>query len=209
MQYLYLITNHINHKVYLGQTNNPNRRWASHKTSAKKPELYNTIISRALAKHGVANFSFEVIATCRTIEDADNTEIELIKQYNSREPQFGYNVSSGGYTKTEEERQQHSTLMKAKYASGELEPWNKGQPSPGAGVPRSPEVIRKIAHTKGLPEHRRNVSAKMKGKQQRLGQKRSEAERAKTSATLRATWAKKKQQQLTSGIGPTHGNQYT
>jgi len=99
------------------------------------------LIDRKLGDYGIDNFMFEVIATCQSIEDADATEIVLIKQYHSHvSEECGYNLSWGGRSWKQEQRDAHSKLMKAKYASGELQPWNKGlkgEDNPLTGIPRS------------------------------------------------------------------------
>jgi len=97
MHYMYRITNTINQKVYIGQTNNPSLRWSQHKSSAKY-NRGNQIITKALMKYGFDVFTFEVIATCLTQLDADATEEHLIRQYDSRNMQKGYNIAAGGNT---------------------------------------------------------------------------------------------------------------
>lgn len=93
MHYLYCVTNLINNKVYIGQTINAKKRWKSHKVKAKRCRFP---FERALIKYGFNNFDFQVIATCKTQEDANYTEEELIKQYNSLiENGKGYNVMAG------------------------------------------------------------------------------------------------------------------
>lgn len=87
----------MNNKKYIGQTNNPQLRWSQHKSNAKYNKG-NQIITRALSKYGSEKFSFEIIATCQTQEDADFTEEEIIKQYDSRNLEVGYNLDSGGNT---------------------------------------------------------------------------------------------------------------
>jgi len=120
---MYRIINIIDGRVYIGQTVNPGRRWSDHKWLAKqKHEQY---IHRAMSKYGVENFEYEVIATCLTSEDANETEKLLIRQYNSRDKEFGYNVAPGGET-----------------------PWNLGLPkelNPLTGIPRSEETKKKIS----------------------------------------------------------------
>lgn len=132
--YLYKITDLINNKIYIGQTVNSGRRWSDHKwLSKRKPEQY---IHRAMNKYGVENFDYEVIATCRTSEDASETEKQLIIQYDSRNSEKGYNVAPGGDS-----------------------PWNLGLPkelNPLTGVPRSEEVKKKISEGnlgKIMPKH--------------------------------------------------------
>lgn len=93
--YLYKITNALNGKVYIGQSVNPKARWRRHKSDAKlgkdKKHLAN-----AIRKYGVKNFSFEVIAQAKTLEDIDWSEIECIKQHKSSDKKYGYNIALGG-----------------------------------------------------------------------------------------------------------------
>jgi len=124
MHYLYVITNQLNQKKYVGQTIDDKKRWSAHKsfTRQEKPIQY---IHRAMAKYGTVNFTYEVIAMCMSPEDANEIEKQLIIQYDSRNPKKGYNVAPGGET-----------------------PWNLGLPkelNPLTGVPRSKETKRKIS----------------------------------------------------------------
>jgi group I intron endonuclease len=96
MHYLYRITNQLNQKVYIGQSNN-SRRWSQHKYFARNPEKTGQYIHRAMAKYGIENFIYEVIATCLIQDDANITEDILIKQYDSRNKEFGYNLNAGGF----------------------------------------------------------------------------------------------------------------
>lgn len=125
MYYLYRIINQVNQKVYIGQSNKEKERWRQHKYFAKNPEKTGQYIHRAMAKYGVENFIYEVISICKTSEDADFTETQLINQYNSRNKENGYNLAPGGDI-----------------------PWNRGLPkelNPLTGVPRSEETKRKIS----------------------------------------------------------------
>jgi len=94
--YLYRITNLLSDKVYIGQTVNSGRRWSDHKwLSRRKPEQY---IHNAMNKYGIENFLFEVIAECKLPDDANESEKQLIVQYDSRNPEKGYNLAPGGET---------------------------------------------------------------------------------------------------------------
>lgn len=94
MFYLYKITNILNDKVYIGQSNNYRRRWNAHRAYAKNPKITNQYIHRAIAKHEICNFIFEVIAMSKTIKDANYSEKILIIQYDSIK--CGYNIDPGG-----------------------------------------------------------------------------------------------------------------
>ena len=94
--YLYKITNLLNNKVYIGQSNKEKERWRQHKYFGRNPEKTGQYIHRAMNKYGIDNFSYEVMAMCLTSEDANETEIILINQYNSRNNDYGYNIAPGG-----------------------------------------------------------------------------------------------------------------
>jgi len=95
MYYLYKIINTVNNKVYIGQTVRPKERWSQHKAYVKNGKLFQ-YVHRAMNKHGIENFVFEVIATCTSQDYADETEKILIVQYDSRNPEKGYNIAPGG-----------------------------------------------------------------------------------------------------------------
>lgn len=90
---IYKIENLLNNKIYIGKTNDPIRRWKSHKSDYKK--YNNRYLYRAMNKYGLKNFIFEVI--CSDIDDAeiDDYEIKYIKLFNSKAPN-GYNMTDGG-----------------------------------------------------------------------------------------------------------------
>lgn len=86
---IYKIENLINHKIYIGQSIEIEKRLQKHKTI--KDDLY---IHRAISKYGVQNFSFEIIQECdRTL--LDEKEQYWILFYNSLIPN-GYNMVPGG-----------------------------------------------------------------------------------------------------------------
>ena len=95
MHYIYIITNLINNKIYIGQTIDPCRRWQDHRLASRKADK-NQLISKAIAKYGYQNFIFEVIATCKNQEDVNATEEIIISQLNSRDLNVGYNLRAGG-----------------------------------------------------------------------------------------------------------------
>jgi group I intron endonuclease len=114
MHYLYRITNNLDGKIYIGQSNNPEYRWKQHKYDSQRTDPIQ-YIHRAIAKHGIENFVFEVIAGCKTQEDTDETESLLIKQYDSRNKEHGYNLmiggSHGGHSEETKQKQSKATLQ--------------------------------------------------------------------------------------------------
>lgn len=81
-------------KVYIGITNKqpPERRWYSGGIGYKRQQLF----WRAIQKYGWDNFEHEILFKNLTKEEACEKEIELIKIYDSANPNKGYNCSSGG-----------------------------------------------------------------------------------------------------------------
>jgi len=111
---IYKITNSVNNKVYIGQSNCPSKRWYQHKQEAKK-EQPSMVVNQAMKKYGIENFIFEVICSILPVTDeteyckiADEFEEHFITEYQSH-ISFGkgYNVSNGGSTspKSEEWKQ--------------------------------------------------------------------------------------------------------
>lgn len=60
---IYKITNKINNKVYIGQSIDIHRRWHQEKNKAfnENDTAYNQLLSKAFRKHGLDNFTFEVL----------------------------------------------------------------------------------------------------------------------------------------------------
>ena len=160
--YIYKIVNQLDNKVYIGQTVNPNRRWRDHQCLTRgKQEQY---IHRAMNKYGIENFLFEIIAACKTTSDANIIEMEIIKQYNSRDKNYGYNVAPGGES-----------------------PWNRGlapEYQPMFGKHHSPESKLKssISNTGKIKPHSKVWSDQMKGhKHGMTGKNHSEETKEKMS----------------------------
>lgn len=95
---IYLITNKINQKVYVGKTNDLKLRWSSHKSVAKAgPKTGETFypIHYAIRKYGSTNFEIESLLTFIEENDAFKAEIAYIAQL--REQGFKiYNLTDGG-----------------------------------------------------------------------------------------------------------------
>ena len=98
MGIIYCYTNLKNNKRYIGQTLNPESRYAAHKSAYKNPNNseYDSLINRAFRKYGYENFKYEVLA--KDIDDINilnELKIYYINFYNSKTPN-GYNVEDGG-----------------------------------------------------------------------------------------------------------------
>lgn len=92
---IYKIENLTNHKIYIGQSRNIEKRWISHKSIAfnQNDHCYNNPLYRAIRKYGIENFQFSIIEKC-SIEELNQKERYWISFYDS----FfnGYNLTLGG-----------------------------------------------------------------------------------------------------------------
>lgn len=89
---IYKITNKINQKVYIGYTENINKRIQEHKNSSKSK---NNKFYKAIRKYGWDNFYFEIIYQSPDSEHCLNVmENYFITQYDSFTN--GYNSTLGG-----------------------------------------------------------------------------------------------------------------
>ena len=73
---IYLITNRINGKQYVGQSINLIKRWNQHKTESRR-NVPRTIIDKALKKYGIENFDFDIILEC-DLDMLDKWETDMI-----------------------------------------------------------------------------------------------------------------------------------
>jgi group I intron endonuclease len=120
MGYIYLITNIVNKKQYVGQTQREDiqTRWNAHKTCDSKS--CGTYLLRAYNKYKIENFKFQIICICFD-EDCNRFEEEYIKKFNTLSPN-GYNLKEGG-----KNSKHHPDTIK------KLSEMNKGKNNPRYG----------------------------------------------------------------------------
>lgn len=95
MYYIYKIENQINHKKYIGLTNNPQRRRARHFTDLRCNRHDNQFMQKEFNLYGEKNFTFNVeYQGDITSEEISEKEKEYIKKYDSYKN--GYNQNEGG-----------------------------------------------------------------------------------------------------------------
>lgn len=88
-KYVYKIENKINKKIYVGQTNNLDRRMQEH----KHDERNNHPIHNAIKKYGWENFEVSVLYYGVNYNEKEK---EYIKLYKSNRKEYGYNITAGG-----------------------------------------------------------------------------------------------------------------
>lgn len=126
----YCITNTVNGKKYVGKTNNYLGRWEHHKRDCYIVDgsQYQKLLYRAMRRHGVDKFTYEILQKYESSEEALADEDRWIEALQSRSTQHGYNCVKGGagpdrrgkkrktrkvVLQTEESKKKMSTALKA------------------------------------------------------------------------------------------------
>lgn len=119
---IYVITNTINDKIYIGQTKDSlETRFKRHKNNTGAVYLRN-----AFNKHGFENFNIEYVEHYDTddvskLQDwLDETEIAYIRLFDTTNPTIGYNITKGGrgslgVKHSDETKQKMSESQKARW----------------------------------------------------------------------------------------------
>lgn len=159
MHKIYLITNLLNHKKYVGIT----------KFSIEERFLQHTkkgfLLTEAVQKYGKQKFSIELIEEVESAERAYELEIFYIKKYNTKAPS-GYNLTDGGdgifgWQPTDEYRQECSERTRQLHKNQKIGMYGKN-------------------HTK---ETIQKMSESLKGNQNCLGRILSEETKLKISSS--------------------------
>lgn len=93
---IYIIKNTINNKVYIGQSNDVERRWNRHIWDARyeyKHGINKSILHKAMMEYGIENFYYEILES--QIENYDEREKYWVSHFNSIAPN-GYNIAPDG-----------------------------------------------------------------------------------------------------------------
>ena len=159
MGVIYLRTNKINDKKYVGQATNLKERQRKWNCLSKK--YAGPAINAARAKYGIEAFDFEILKECND-DELDYWEMYYIKELNTKAP-YGYNLTDGGggmsgYTLSEETRKKMSEKRKGennsfygKHHSEEtkrkISEANKGKQSWSKGKHCSEETKRKMSES--------------------------------------------------------------
>lgn len=90
---IYCATNTVNGKIYIGQTT----MTLSARKSCHRINKRCSLFHRAIQKHGFDRFSWSVLEECHDKAELDSREGFWVENLKACQPEFGYNLKSGGF----------------------------------------------------------------------------------------------------------------
>lgn len=145
---VYMISNLVNGKVYIGSTNNINNRFSKHKSRLNNSTHHNNHLQNAWDKYGSDSFEFKTLMVCPDNE-RNHCEQMFMDLYNSQNRDFGYNIKDAdGHSVSEE------TRLKLSEANKGQVPWIKGKH-------HSEETKHKISESNKSKHHSEETKQKM------------------------------------------------
>ena len=154
---IYLRTNKINGKQYVGQTNNLTRR--NNQFNSLKCS-YNKLLDEDRIKYGVENFDTKILSVVDTREEAWELEKKFIKELNTVYPR-GYNKAYGGKTNKGGNIGYHNGK---EFEKGHT-PWNKGYTNCfSEDTIKKMSEKRKGKHNSPSTEFKKGMTSWMKGR---------------------------------------------
>ena len=161
---VYIHTNKINGKKYVGITSKTcEERWRNGRGYKRCP-----LFDKAIKKYGWNGFDHEIVASNLTQGEAEDMEKSLIAEFQTTNPEFGYNLSEGGHAPplSEETKQKISQALRGEnnpmfghqYSEEEKERLHQkmsGANHPRYGVTLSDDTRQKISQAhKGKSKER-------------------------------------------------------
>jgi len=169
---VYVISNIVNGKKYVGQSRDIRRRIKQHFINATKSSDKCSALYSSIRKYGASVFEFEILAEC-SIEELNTLEAHFVDNLNTISPN-GYNLRRGGNEKLmvlESTKLKISKKNKGRVVSiaakekfretmGLLYPngreaWNKGQKTTGRALDI---LLKRNISRKGLPAWNKGIA---------------------------------------------------
>lgn len=132
--YIYITTNKINNKKYIGQ----------HRSSTFDKNYIGSgvLLQKAVEHYGKENFETSILRECFSEDDLNQSEVDLIKEFDAVHSDDFYNIANGGEGHT-------------------CSPWNKGL----TGLPVTEAQLNNLKKGRHLPaseKQRKQLSARRK-----------------------------------------------
>jgi group I intron endonuclease len=219
---IYKITNLVHGRVYIGQTiqSNPKARWYSHwdyVRKGRKSYLYDS-----MRKHGMNNFSWEIIDQANSIEELNELEAKWLDHYRAIGEVYNNREAGGNKKHSSESIERMSVAQKLRHATRKVGGWKRidggpmlGKSHPGKGAKRTQEQRERI--TEGLTNfyaseqsvatrekisrasrNPESIEKRKQGIQKMLSSEKGINYRKKMSESIKRVWAERKATQGTS-----------
>lgn len=96
--YIYKVTNKKSNRVYIGQTKTTvDIRWQQHaETASRNSKPGKGSLHESIKNDGLESFNCVVLDDAGSIDQLNRLERRYIKEYDTLNPAFGYNLSRGG-----------------------------------------------------------------------------------------------------------------
>ena len=122
MYSIYLVTNKVNGKIYIGYTKRtPDWRFSIHVKGARNRLDKNHHFANAIRKYGAESFIVTTIDIAETEVEAKGLETKHILARRSHDDKIGYNMTTGGEGGiTDEVRRKLSIALKGKVRTAEM-----------------------------------------------------------------------------------------
>ena len=179
---IYKATNLINGKCYIGQTTLTLRgRINEHKKAAKVNKYPSIVFHKAIRKHGIENFKWEILCECDSKNILNIREtMKIIVEHSYISEGMGYNLTYGGegtfgYKHTNDTKEKIRCRNKGKEA------WNKGKTNI-----YSDETRKQMSISQGKRKHSSETKTKMSS--QRKGKSKSDETKMKMSIAATERW---------------------
>lgn len=162
---IYKATNILNGKIYIGQTvDTLAKRMSIHANLAKSGNGFS--FHRALRKYGFENFIWDVIKTCKNIDELNEAEEYYIAFFNSMN--IGYNLKSGGLNNLHSKKSKQNisrAKMGGKHTTKSIEKISQatsGKKNPMYNKHHSKDTCRKMSEAHIGKKHTPETKKKMR-----------------------------------------------
>jgi group I intron endonuclease len=205
MSGVYVITNSVNGKCYIGSAVNIPKRWIKHRTELKTDAHHCAKLRRAYIKYGVASFVYSVLFYCNK-KDLLFYEQRTINAFDSVKNGYNVNPTAGSRLGAKSSPEHCANISKALTGRIMSAEWRanigavqKGKPRPCS--PKRAAAISAAKKAKGFhpsDETKARISATLKG--------RPCLESTKIAVSLRHTGKKRSAEEVAKGLATRAAN---
>ena len=151
---IYKIINKIDGKIYIGSSNNIDRRWRQHTSALNNQRHENDYLQRSWDKHGKESFEFLIIEEV-TVETLLIREDYWIQEFKSFDRMYGYNLieKPSRKTHTEETKIKMSNSAKGRIVSDKCRKATAKSNKERIWTPEMRDKVRKTKKLQGFPKH--------------------------------------------------------